>query len=586
MHKDHRPACHAFRLEKVKGLPRARAVFDPLLRPRTQTFAKGFGLLLPTGRIGICTLDMGCVGIGIIQLHGADPLNVNWTIIPIVALGSQTNSRRMHMTASTTDLKSMLKDPSLLETRAYIGGKWVDGEDGTFDVTNPSRGDVVAKVANLSRAQVAGAIAQAEAAQKEWAKWTGKERAAVMRKWFDLMMANQDDLGMILTAEQGKPLAEAKGEIAYGASFIEFFGEQAKRIYGETIPGHQRDKRITVIKQPIGVAASITPWNFPNAMITRKAAPALAAGCAFVARPAAETPLSAIVMGVLAERAGIPAGVFNVVPSSSSSAIGKEFCENPAVRKLTFTGSTEVGRILMKQAADQVMKCSMELGGNAPFIVFDDADLDAAVEGAILCKFRNNGQTCVCANRIYVQAGVYDAFAAKLVKAVEKLKVGDGFEEGVALGPLINPAAGEKVKEHIDDAKAKGATIALGANGAMDGNFLAPTIMTGVTQDMKVAQEETFGPLAPLFKFDTEDDVIAMANDTIFGLASYFYAKDLSRVYKVAEALEYGIVGVNTGLISTEVAPFGGVKQSGLGREGSHHGIEDYLEMKYICMSV
>ncbi|MEH6831713.1 MAG: NAD-dependent succinate-semialdehyde dehydrogenase [Sulfitobacter sp.] len=490
------------------------------------------------------------------------------------------------MTASTTDLKSMLKDPSLLETRAYIGGKWVDGEDGTFDVTNPARGDVIAKVANLSRAQVAGAIAQAEAAQKEWAAWTGKERAGVMRKWFDLMMENQDDLGAILTAEQGKPLAEAKGEVAYGASFIEFFGEQAKRVYGETIPGHQRDKRITVIKQPIGVAASITPWNFPNAMITRKAAPALAAGCAFVARPAAETPLSAIVMGVLAERAGIPAGVFNVVPSSSSSAIGKEFCENPAVRKLTFTGSTEVGRILMKQAADQVMKCSMELGGNAPFIVFDDADLDAAVEGAILCKFRNNGQTCVCANRIYVQAGVYDAFAAKLKIAVENLKVGDGFEEGVTLGPLINTAAGEKVKEHIDDALAKGATVLLGENGAMDGNFLPPTIVTGVTQDMKVAQEETFGPLAPLFQFDTVDDVIAMANDTIFGLASYFYAKDLSRVYKVAEALEYGIVGVNTGLISTEVAPFGGVKQSGLGREGSHHGIEDYLEMKYICMSV
>ncbi|WP_299026030.1 NAD-dependent succinate-semialdehyde dehydrogenase [uncultured Sulfitobacter sp.] len=490
------------------------------------------------------------------------------------------------MTAQATDLKSLLKDPSLLETRAYIGGKWVDGEDGTFDVTNPARGDVVAKVANLSRAQVAGAIAQAETAQKEWASWTGKERAGVLRKWFDLMMENQDDLGAILTAEQGKPLAEAKGEVAYGASFIEFFGEQAKRVYGETIPGHQRDKRITVIKQPIGVAASITPWNFPNAMITRKAAPALAAGCSFVARPAAETPLSAIVMGVLAERAGIPAGVFNVVPSSSSSAVGKEFCENPAVRKLTFTGSTEVGRILMKQAADQVMKCSMELGGNAPFIVFDDADLDAAVEGAILCKFRNNGQTCVCANRIYVQAGVYDAFAAKLVAAVEKLKVGDGFEEGVALGPLINPAAGEKVKEHIDDATSKGATILLGSNGAMDGNFLAPTIMTGVTQDMQVAQEETFGPLAPLFKFTDEDEVIAMANDTIFGLASYFYAKDLSRVYKVAEALEYGIVGVNTGLISTEVAPFGGVKQSGLGREGSHHGIEDYLEMKYICMSV
>ncbi|WP_339760960.1 NAD-dependent succinate-semialdehyde dehydrogenase [uncultured Sulfitobacter sp.] len=490
------------------------------------------------------------------------------------------------MTDAKTDLKSMLKDPSLLETRAYIGGEWVDGDDGTFDVTNPARGDVIAKVADLSRAQVAGAIAQAEKAQKEWASWTGKERAGVMRKWFDLMMANQDDLGIILTAEQGKPLAEAKGEIAYGASFIEFMGEQAKRVYGETIPGHQRDKRITVIKQPIGVAASITPWNFPNAMITRKAAPALAAGCAFVARPAAETPLSAIVMGVLAERAGIPAGVFNVVPSSSSSAIGKEFCENPAVRKLTFTGSTEVGRILMKQAADQVMKCSMELGGNAPFIVFDDADLDAAVEGAILCKFRNNGQTCVCANRIYVQAGVYDAFAEKLKTAVEKLKVGDGFEDGVALGPLINPAAGEKVKEHIEDAKSKGAQVILGEGGDMNGNFLPPTIMTGVTQDMMVATEETFGPLAPLFKFDTVDDVIAMANDTIFGLASYFYAKDLSRVYKVAEALEYGIVGVNTGIISTEVAPFGGVKQSGLGREGSHHGIEDYLEMKYICMSV
>ena len=491
------------------------------------------------------------------------------------------------MTDAKTDLKSMLKDPSLLETRAYIGGEWVDGDAGTFDVVNPARGDVIAKVANLSRAQVAGAIAQAEKAQKEWASWTGKERAGVMRKWFDLMMENQDDLGAILTAEQGKPLGEAKGEIAYGASFIEFFGEEAKRVYGETIPGHQRDKRITVIKQPIGVAASITPWNFPNAMITRKAAPALAAGCAFVARPAAETPLSAIVMGVLAERAGIPAGVFNVLPSSSSSAVGKEFCENPAVRKLTFTGSTEVGRILLKQAADQVMKCSMELGGNAPFIVFDDADLDAAVEGAILCKFRNNGQTCVCANRIYVQAGVYDAFAEKLKARVEKMKVGDGFEDGVELGPLINGDASEKVKEHVEDAVSKGAEILLGSKEEkMEGNFLAPTIITGVTQDMKVSKEETFGPLAPLFKFDNEDDVIEMANDTIFGLASYFYAKDLSRVYKVAEALEYGIVGVNTGIISTEVAPFGGVKQSGLGREGSHHGIEDYLEMKYICMSV
>lgn len=491
------------------------------------------------------------------------------------------------MTDAKTDLKSLLKDPSLLETRAYIGGQWVDGDDGTFDVANPARGDVIAQVANLSRAQVAGAIAQAEKAQKEWASWTGKERAGIMRKWFDLMMENQDDLGTILTAEQGKPLAEAKGEIAYGASFIEFFGEEAKRVYGEMIPGHQRDKRIMVLKQPIGVAASITPWNFPNAMITRKAAPALAAGCSFVARPAAETPLSAIVMGVLAERAGIPAGVFNVVPSSSSSAVGKEFCENPAVRKLTFTGSTEVGRILLKQAADQVMKCSMELGGNAPFIVFDDADLDAAVEGAIMCKFRNNGQTCVCANRIYVQAGVYDEFAAKLKDRVSKMKVGDGLEEGTDLGPLINPEASDKVREHIKDAVDNGAEIILGnAKDDMGGNFFGPTIVTGVTQDMKVAKEETFGPLAPLFKFDSVDDVIAMANDTIFGLASYFYAKDLSRVYKVAEALEYGIVGVNTGIISTELAPFGGVKQSGLGREGSHHGIEDYLEMKYVCLSV
>lgn len=492
------------------------------------------------------------------------------------------------MLDSTTDLKSLLNDPSLLATQAYVGGQWIDGDGGaTFDVSNPARGDVVAQVADLSRAQVAGAIAQAEAAQKGWAAMTAKERAVILRKWFDLMMANADDLGAILTAEQGKPLAEAKGEIAYGASFVEFFGEQAKRVYGETIPGHQRDKRITVIKQPIGVAASITPWNFPNAMITRKAAPALAAGCAFVARPAAETPLSALVLGVLAERAGIPAGVFNVVPSSRSSEIGKEFCENPAVRKLTFTGSTEVGRILLRQAADQVMKCSMELGGNAPFIVFDDADLDAAVEGAMLCKFRNNGQTCVCANRIYVQAGVYDAFAAKLVKAVEALKVGDGLSEGVTTGPLINTDAVDKVAEHIEDVTSHGGTVLTGGQAhALGGTFFEPTIVAGVTQDMKVATEETFGPLAPLFKFEDEDEVIAMANDTIFGLASYFYAKDLSRVYKVAEALEYGIVGVNTGIISTEVGPFGGVKQSGLGREGSHHGIEDYLEMKYICMSV
>ena len=490
--------------------------------------------------------------------------------------------------ANETNLKDLLKDPSLLATQGYLAGEWVDGDDGaTFDVTNPARGDVIAKVADLSRAQTARAIAAAEAAQKEWAAKTAKERANILRRWYDLMMKNADDLGTILTAEQGKPLAEAKGEIGYGASFIEFFAEEAKRIYGETIPGHQPDKRIMVLKQPIGVAASITPWNFPNAMITRKAAPALAAGCSFVARPAAETPLSALVMGVLAERAGIPKGVLSIIPSSRSSEIGKEFCENPAVRKLTFTGSTEVGRILLRQAADQVMKCSMELGGNAPFIVFDDADLDEAVAGAIMCKFRNNGQTCVCANRIYVQAGVYDAFAEKLAAALSQMKIGDGLEDGVALGPLINQDAITKVQEHIADATAKGGTVFYGGQSHQgEGFFMPPTIVTGATKDMAVATEETFGPLAPLFKFEDVDEVIELANDTIFGLASYFYAKDLSRVYKVAEALEYGIVGVNTGIISTEVAPFGGVKQSGLGREGSHHGIDDYLELKYICMSV
>jgi succinate-semialdehyde dehydrogenase/glutarate-semialdehyde dehydrogenase len=490
------------------------------------------------------------------------------------------------MLDTTTNLKSLLNDPSLLATKAYINGQWVDGS-GTFDVTNPARGDVIAQVADLTRAQVSEAIAAAEAAQKDWAKWTGKERAAVLRRWFDLMIENTDDLATILTAEMGKPLAEAKGEIAYGASFIEFFAEEAKRIYGETIPGHQRDKRITVLKQPIGVAASITPWNFPNAMITRKAAPALAAGCAMVARPADLTPLSALALGVLAERAGIPAGVLNIVTTSDAASTGKEFCENPTVRKLTFTGSTAVGRILLRQAADQVMKCSMELGGNAPFIVFDDADLDAAVDGAIMCKFRNNGQTCVCANRIYVQAGVYDAFAEKLAAKLKDMKVGDGLEEGTVFGPLINQKAVEKVRSHIDDALAKGAEVVFGgAQHNLGGSFFQPTILTGATQEMQVAQDETFGPMAPLFKFEDEDEVINMANDTIFGLASYFYAKDLSRVYKVAEALEYGIVGVNTGIISTEMAPFGGVKQSGLGREGSHHGIEDYLEMKYICMSV
>ena len=492
------------------------------------------------------------------------------------------------MLDTASDLHSMLKDPSLLVTKAFVAGEWVDADDGaTFAVTNPARGDVICTIPDLGRAETARAITAANTAMKDWAARTGKERAAVMRKWFELMMANQDDLGAILTAEMGKPLAEAKGEVAYGASFIEWFGEEAKRIYGETVPGHQRDKRITVIKQPIGVVGSITPWNFPNAMITRKAGPALAAGCGFVARPAAETPLSALAMAVLGERAGLPKGILSVITSTKSSAIGKEFCENHLVRKLTFTGSTEVGRILLRQAADQVMKCSMELGGNAPFIVFDDADLDAAVAGAMMSKFRNNGQTCVCANRIYVQSSVYDAFAEKLRAAVAKSRVGDGLTEQVEFGPLVNLAAVEKVEEHIADAKAKGAEVAIGgARHEKGGNFFQPTILTGVTDEMMVTNEETFGPLAPLFKFETEEEVIEKANNTIFGLASYFYARDIGRITRVQEALEYGIVGVNTGIISTELAPFGGVKQSGLGREGSRHGMDDYLEMKYICLSI
>lgn len=492
------------------------------------------------------------------------------------------------MLDTATDLRSMLKDPSLLATKAYVAGEWIDADDGsTFAVTNPARGDVVASVPNLGRAEVARAIAAAEIAMKAWQKRTAKDRANILRRWYSLMIDNADDLGAILTAEMGKPLAEAKGEVVYGASFIEWFAEEAKRIYGETIPGHQPDKRITVLKQPIGVVASITPWNFPNAMITRKCAPALAAGCGFVGRPAAETPLSALALAVLAERAGIPGGLFSIVTSRRSSDIGKEFCENPAIRKLTFTGSTEVGRILLRQAADQVLKCSMELGGNAPFIVFDDADLDAAVAGAILSKYRNNGQTCVCANRIYVQAGVYDTFAEKLGAAVAKLRVGDGLTDVVELGPLVNGAALEKVEEHIADALAKGGkVVAGGKRHARGGNFFEPTIITGVTQDMMVSKEETFGPLAPLFRFETEDEVVGYANDTIFGLAAYFYARDIGRVTRVQEALEYGIVGVNTGIISTEVAPFGGVKQSGLGREGSRHGIEDFLEMKYVCLSI
>ena len=492
------------------------------------------------------------------------------------------------MSTKTTNLANLLSDTSLLETKGYLAGKWVTGDKNqTFDVINPARGDTIAKVANLSREQISAAIDIAYEAQKEWAKKTGKERATILRRWFELMMENSEDLAKILTAEQGKPMAESMGEIAYGASFIEFFSEEAKRVYGELIPGHQKDKRIMVFKQPIGVAASITPWNFPNAMITRKAGPALAAGCAFVARPASETPLSALALGVLAERAGLPKGVLSILPSSDASGTGKEFCENQKVRKLTFTGSTEVGRILLGQAANNVLKCSMELGGNAPFIVFDDADLDAAVEGAIMCKFRNNGQTCVCANRIYVQTSVYKKFAEKLKLAVSELKVGDGFDPKTTLGPLISSNAVKKVNSHIEDAISKGAeSIYCGTGEKEDGNFINPTILTGVTKNMRVATEETFGPLAPLFEFSTVEEVIELANDTIFGLASYFYAKDLSRVYQVAEALEYGILGVNTGIISTELAPFGGVKQSGLGREGSHYGIDDYLEMKYVCLSV
>ena len=489
------------------------------------------------------------------------------------------------MPRDTTDLAGLLKDPSLLATKAYVAGEWIDADDGaTFQVTNPARGDVICTVPDLGRAETARAIAAAEAAQAGWRAMTAKERANILRTWFNLMMENQEDLGAILSAEMGKAITEAKGEIAYGASFIEWFAEEGKRIYGETIPGHQPDKRLMVIRQPVGVVGSITPWNFPNAMITRKCGPALAAGCGFVAKPAGETPLSALALAVLAERAGIPAGLFSVVTSSRSSDIGKEFCENPTVRKLTFTGSTGVGRILLAQAADQVMKCSMELGGNAPFIVFDDADLDEAVQGAIACKFRNNGQTCVCANRIYVQDGVYDTFAEKFAAAVAKLKVGDGLDPETDLGPLITSKAVEKVEEHQN---AKGGEIILGgAPHDLGGLFYQPTIVKNATQDMACATDETFGPFAPLFRFTDEADVIQKANDTIFGLASYFYARDLSRVYKVAEALEYGIVGVNTGIISTEVAPFGGVKQSGLGREGSKHGIEDFLELKYICMSV
>lgn len=486
-------------------------------------------------------------------------------------------------------LLSELTDTSLAIDKGLIAGQWIAQSDGgkTFDVTNPSTGDVIATLPDMGRAETARAIDAAHKAQKLWAAKTGKERAFVLRKLFDLLTASADDLATILTMEMGKPLAEAKGEILYGASYVEWFGEEAKRVYGDTILGHQQDKRIIVIKQPVGVVASITPWNFPNAMLARKFAPAIAAGCAVVSKPAAETPLSALALAILAERAGLPAGIFNVILSEDSSSIGKEFTENDKVRKLTFTGSTNVGKILMRQGADQILKLGLELGGNAPFIVFDDADLDAAVEGAMVSKYRNNGQTCVCANRLYVQSGVYESFAKKLTTKVATIRVGDGFEDGVNAGPLITEKALEKVGEHISDAVSKGASIAIGGKPDVRGGlFFQPTVLKGVTADMKVAREETFGPVAPLFKFETEEDVIEMANNTEFGLASYFYSKDMSKIFRVAEALEYGMVGINTGLISTEVAPFGGIKQSGQGREGSKYGIEEYLEIKYICLSV
>jgi succinate-semialdehyde dehydrogenase/glutarate-semialdehyde dehydrogenase len=474
-----------------------------------------------------------------------------------------------------------LKDHSLLKDKCYVAGAWV-GSATTIPVTNPVDDSVVGHVPKLGVAETRRALEAASAAQKTWAKSTAKERAGLLRKWFNLMIENQEDLARIMTAEQGKPLAESRGEIAYGASFIEFFAEEGKRIYGETIPSPWPTSRMLVIKQPLGVVAAITPWNFPNAMITRKAGPALAAGCAFVCKPAAETPLSALALAELAERAGIPPGVFSVL-TGASREIGAEMTSNPIVRGLTFTGSTEVGRVLMAQCAPTIKKLGLELGGNAPFIVFDDADLDAAVRGAMASKYRNAGQTCVCANRLLVQESIYDAFAEKLAAAVKNLKVGDGAEVGVTTGPLINRAAVAKVQEHIDDAVSKGAKVAIGGK-ALGGNFFEPTLLRDVTAAMAIAREETFGPVAPLFRFKTEEEAIEMANATEFGLACYFYARDIGRVWRVAEGLEYGMVGVNEGIISTAEAPFGGVKESGLGREGSHHGVEEYLEMKYLLM--
>jgi succinate-semialdehyde dehydrogenase / glutarate-semialdehyde dehydrogenase len=492
----------------------------------------------------------------------------------------------MQNTATKTETAaSELKDSRLFREACYVDGQWIQANsDQTIRVDNPATGEIIGTVPRLGATETRQAIDAANRAFPAWSKKTAKERAVILRRWFDLMMQNQEDLARLMTLEQGKPLAESKGEVAYAAAFLEWFGEEAKRIYGDTIPQHQPDKRIVVIKQPIGVVACITPWNFPLAMITRKAGPALGAGCTVVIKPASQTPFSALALAELAERAGVPKGVLNIV-TGSAKEIGAELTANPIVRKLSFTGSTEIGKVLMAQCAGTIKKLSLELGGNAPFIVFDDADLDAAVEGAIASKYRNTGQTCVCTNRVLVQDSVYDAFATKLAAAVKSLKPAPGLETGATQGPLIDDAAVRKVESHIRDAQSKGAKILAGGHRhPLGGRFFEPTVLTDVTPQMAVAREETFGPVAPLFRFKTEAEAIALANDTEFGLAAYFYGRDLARVWRVAEALEYGIVGINTGLISTEVAPFGGVKESGLGREGSKYGMDEFVEIKYLCI--
>jgi len=478
-----------------------------------------------------------------------------------------------------------LQDPRLFRQQCYIDGAWVDADDGaTLTVANPADGSIVGTVPKMGAAEARRAIAAADAALPAWRAKTAKERSAILRKWFELMLQNQEDLAVLMTMEQGKPLAESRGEIAYGASFIEWFAEEAKRVYGDTIPAQFPDRRIVVLKQPVGVCAAVTPWNFPNAMITRKAGPALAAGCTMVIKPASQTPFSALALCELAERAGVPKGVIGVI-TGASGPIGNELTTSPVVRKFTFTGSTEIGKLLMAQCASTVKKVSLELGGNAPFVVFDDADLDAAVEGAIASKYRNTGQTCVCANRLYVQEGVYDAFAQKLAARVAQMKVGNGLDAGVVQGPLIDVKAVEKVEEHIADAVGKGARIVVGGKRhALGGTFFEPTVLADVTPAMAVAREETFGPVAPLFRFSTEQELIAAANATEYGLAAYFYSRDIGRIWRVAEALEFGLVGVNAGVISTEVAPFGGMKESGIGREGSKYGLDEFLEVKYVCM--